>query len=88
MIDGTDSAETVTTTAILDSIGKLAAVIVPTATSDIGYDFGPISVASLFGGTLPIKFVVYVAHSTVNALNATGGNHVINARPVYETVAP
>lgn len=87
VFDGTDSAETVTNTGILDSVCKLAAVIVPATTSDVAYPFGPISVASLFGGTLPLKFVVFVAHSTVAALHATAGNHVINARPVYETVA-
>lgn len=87
VFDGTDSAETVTNAAILDSIGKLAAVIVPATTSDVAYPFGPISVASLFGGVCPRKFVIFVAHSTVAALHATAGNHVINVTPVYETIA-
>jgi hypothetical protein len=44
-------------------------------------------VAALFGGVMPKKFVVYVAHSSVAALNATAGNHVITITPTYETVA-
>jgi hypothetical protein len=88
VFDGTDSAETVTSAAILDAIGRLAArMVVDSATSDRKYHFGPISVAALFGGVMPKKFVVYVAHSSVAALNATAGNHVITITPTYETVA-
>ena len=45
------------------------------ATSDRAYAFEPVSIASLFGGIMPIKWGIYVAHGTVAALNATAGNH-------------
>ena len=86
VFDGTDSAETVSGVGTRDSACKLACVIPTIATSDLGYSFGPISVASLFGGICPAKFVVFVTHNTAVNLNSTGGNHFINARGVYNTV--
>ena len=87
VLDGTDSAETISSAGNRDSCLKLAAVIPTIATSDFAYYFGPISVAALFGGTLPKKFVVFVVHNTAVNLNATPGNHVISITPVYETIA-
>jgi hypothetical protein len=85
VFDGTSSAETVTTVDIKNAICRLAASMVNTATSNVAYSFGPVSVASLFGGVCPRKFVVFVTHSTVAALNATAGNHVLSITPVYMT---
>jgi hypothetical protein len=85
VFDGTSSAETVTTVDIKNAICRLAASMVNTATSNIAYSFGPVSVASLFGGVCPRKFAVFVTHSTVAALNATAGNHVLSITPVYMT---
>lgn len=87
VFDGTDSAETVTNAGIRDSICKLAAVMRVTATSNVAYWFGPVSVASLFGGVVPLKFVVFVTHNTAVNLNATAGNHVVSITPVYQTIA-
>lgn len=81
--DGTDSAETVTTR---DSECRLAAIMATTSVSDTDYHFGPVSVASLFGGVCPRKFVVFVTHNTGVNLNSTGGNHAIYITPVYNTV--
>jgi len=86
VFDGTDSAETVSGVGTRDTALKLAAVIPTINTSDLGYFFGPISVASLFGGVCPAKFVVFVTHNTAVNLNSTSGNHYINARGVYNTV--
>jgi len=86
VFDGTDSAETISNAGIRDSVCKLAAVMATLATSDLAYPFGGISVASLFGGVLPKKFVVFVTHSTAVNLNATAGNHQITLVPVYETI--
>lgn len=86
VFDGTGSAETITNTGIRDSICKLAAVMVNTATSNVAYPFC-VSVASLFGGICPSQFVVFVTHNTAVNLNSTGGNHFINARGIYSTVA-
>jgi hypothetical protein len=82
VFDGTDSAETITDVNIKNSICRLAAAIVTGTTANQAYSFGPVSVAATFGmQVVPKKFVVYIAHSTVAALNATGGNHVISVAP-------
>jgi hypothetical protein len=86
VFDGTDSAETCTSAGIRDSSLKLAAVIATNNTSDRAYYFGPTSISSLFGGSLPLKFSVFVTHSTAVNLNATAGNHVISVTPITETV--
>lgn len=86
VFDGTDSAETISGVGTRDSACKLAAVIPTINTSDLTYYFGPISVASLFGGVCPKKFVVFVTHNTAVNLHATGGNHAIYVTPVYNTV--
>jgi hypothetical protein len=86
VFDGTESAETVTTRDILTSCARLAASMTTDATANRTYPFAKISVASLFGGVCPRKFVVFVTHSTVAALNATAGNHDVNVQGVYETV--
>ncbi len=79
---GSDSNRTVTTADILDSVCKLGARFVNDTTTGRVYPFGPFSVAALFGGVVPRKFLVYIAHSMVNALDATGSNHVIAITPV------
>ena len=87
VFDGTDSAETWTTTGIRDSAARLAGRMEVTATSNVTYWFGPVSVAALFGGTLPKKFVVFVAQNTAVALNATSSNHALWITPMYQNVA-
>lgn len=87
VFDGTDSNETISTAGTKAGITRLAASIDTTATSDQGYWFGPVSVAALFGGVMPKKFVVFVVHNTAVALNATGGNHQITVTPVYYNTA-
>ena len=86
-IGATDAAKTWTTAAIRDAAAKLAAIMQTPDTSDQTQWFGPISVAALFGGVLPKKFVVFVTHDTEVNLNATAGNHAIWITPVFETVA-
>ena len=82
VLDGTDSDETITSDDIKNSALKLAAVISTNDTSDRVYYFGPISVARLFGGRMPRKWGVFVAHDTGVNLNATGSNHQISYRGV------
>lgn len=87
VFDGTDSAETVTSAGVKFGFLKLAAVMsCDSTTSDRTYFFGPVSVASLFGGTLPPRWSVFVTHNTGVNLNATGSNHQITAQPVFVTV--
>lgn len=78
VLDGTDSAETITSANVLNGVVRLAWAIVVDATSDRDYFIPPVSIASLFGGVLPTHWGVYVAHDTGVALNATGGNHVLS----------
>lgn len=69
------------------SVAKLVASIPTVATSDQAYSFGAVSIASLFGGVVPPKFVLFVTHDTGVNLNSTSGNHQIRVQPVYETIA-
>jgi hypothetical protein len=87
VFDGTDSAETVTNAGVKAGICRTAAALTVTATSDVTYFFGPLSVRDCFG-SMPKKFVVFVTHDTAVNLNSTGGNHAIHITPVYHTVAP
>lgn len=53
---------------------RFACAATVNATSDRAYNFS-FSVAQLFGGVMPLKWGLWVAHSTVVNLNATAGNH-------------
>ena len=78
VLDGADSAETFTSANVMNGALKFVASMTVDATSDRDYFFGPVSVASLFGGILPKFWGIYVAHDTAVNLNATGGNHKIS----------
>jgi hypothetical protein len=71
VLDGTDSAETLTNTGILNALRLGASVAVPAATSDVQYIVLPFSVATLFGGVMPKYWGLYVAHNTGVNLRAT-----------------
>ena len=87
VFDGsTDSAETITSADIKASVCRFVAAMATANTSDRTYHFGPVSLASAFGGTLPPKVILFVTHSTGVALNSTAGNHQIRLQPVYQTI--
>lgn len=86
VFDGTDSAETITSANHKNSVCRFLAEMATDATSDRTYHFGPVSIASAFGGVLPKSFVVFVTHNTAVNLNSTAGNHQIRLQPYYETV--
>jgi len=86
VFDGTESAETITSSDIKASICRYIAAMATSATSNVAYHFGPVSLAAAFGGVLPPKIVLFVTHSTAVALNATAGNHQIRLQPVYQTI--
>lgn len=73
VIDGVDSAETITNTGILYSMFRLGAAInVLATTSDIAYPVAPFSIAQLFGGVMPKYWGLFVAHNTgVNLRNTS-----------------
>jgi len=75
VLDGTDSAETLTNTGVLYSALKLGAVInVLANTSDVTYNVAPFNVAQLFGGVMPKFWGLFVAHNTGVNLNASNAN--------------
>jgi hypothetical protein len=76
-MDGTKSAETITSAGVGRGYLKLGAVIdVDATTSDRPYDVAPFSVAALFGGALPRKVGIFITHNTGVNSNSTGSNHV------------
>lgn len=88
VFDGTAGAETITSQGIKDSILKLvAAITVDSTTSDRQYDFGPVSMQAVYGGTIPKRFGFFVTHDTGVALNATAANHQLNVLPILENIA-
>lgn len=72
VFDGTESVETISLSNVRDQVCKLGAVINTTATVHLPYPFGPFSVANLFGGICPPKFVVFIAHNTTTTLDHDG----------------
>lgn len=82
-ITGSDAAFSPTTAGVMAGYMKLVASLqVDATTSDRDYHFSGISVAEAFGGSLPEKWGVYVAHNTGVNLNATGGNHLVKYQGV------
>lgn len=87
VIDGTDSAETISSAGVRNSFMKVGAVLdVDSNTSNRGYQFS-FGVAQLFGGVLPSYWGLFISHNTGVNLNSTGGNHVISYNGLYYTVA-
>jgi hypothetical protein len=88
VLDGTDSAETLTNTGVLNSALRLGATITVLATtSDVGYNFAPFSVASRFGGVMPKYWGLFLTHNTGVNLNSTSGNHVFSFNGIKYDVA-
>lgn len=88
VFDGTHSAETVTSFGVGQGFMKLGGVLnVDSTTSNRAYDCAPFSVAQLFGGVCPSKFVLFVTHNTGVNSNSTAGNHVWKATGITYTVA-
>jgi hypothetical protein len=85
VFDGTPGAETITNRDILGAFGRLVVAIPTVTTSDQGYWFGPVSLASLFGGSVPKRIVFFTTHNTGVNLNSTGSNHLLTATGVYAT---
>lgn len=87
-VGASDAAWSTTTAGKGSGYLRLAAVmLVDATTSNVGYSFGPVSVAALFGGVVPDKWAVIVTHSTGQNLNSTAGNHVVSITPVYANQA-
>lgn len=77
VIDGADSAETITSANVRDGFLRLGAAMFTDGTSNQAYEFGPFAVEALFGGVMPRYWGLFVVHDSVAALHATAGNHVL-----------
>ena len=86
VFDGTNSSETIPSASIKANICKWIAQMATDIATDRDYDFGPVSLASAFGGIVPPKFNFFVTHSNTSAFNATAGNHFIRLQPIYRTI--
>ena len=77
VFDGTSSAETVTSAGVLVGVVKLLGTMyIDATTSNRAYYLAPTSVAERFGGVLPKRWGLFIAHNTGVNSNSTAGNHV------------
>lgn len=75
VLDGVDSAETITSTGILNSLLANAVTIdVDSTTSDRTYNFKPFTIKDFFS-EVPKFWGLFTAHNTGVNLNSTAGNH-------------
>lgn len=88
VFDGTESTETVTNTNMRDAICRLAAMTTTATTASLIYPLMCPSVAQVFGGTVPRKFVVFITQSTGQNLETTSDPNQVYVKGVYQTVAP
>jgi len=72
------AAKTLTSENVRNAGGKLLKSIQVDSTTGRVYDFSNESVAALFGGVLPQKFVIFVAHDTGVALDASSSGGQMN----------
>jgi len=70
VLDGTDSAETLSHASVLQSLRFAAAPAVTVATASLSYFIQPFSVAALFGGVLPKFWGLFLSHNHTGALAA------------------
>jgi hypothetical protein len=87
VFDGTESGETVTDTEIRDAICRPAAWTATDTTASRTYYLNCPSVAAVFGGVCPRKFVVFITQSSGAALETTGDPNQVYIKGVYNTVA-
>ncbi len=74
VFDGTASAETVTSAGILQGCGRLGAVLtVDGASSFRSFFCEGLSVAGLFGGVMPTRYVIFITHNTGAVSSAAAG---------------
>lgn len=70
VLDGLDSAETISNAAILNSLRPAGSSTVTVVTAGLSFTFMPFAVAPLFGGVLPKFWGLFVAQSQAGALAA------------------
>jgi hypothetical protein len=85
VFDGTESTETVTDTEIRDAICRLATFTQTDTTASRVYYLNCPSVATVFGGVVPRKFVVFITQSTTTTLETTGDPNQVYVKGVWLT---
>ena len=85
VFDGTESAETITDTEIRDAITLLGTMSITDTTASRVYYLTCPSVAAVFGGNLPHKFVIFITQSTGTTLETTGQQ--VTVKGSFHTVA-
>lgn len=85
VFDGTESTETVTDSEMRDAICRLGAQTDTDTTANDTYYLDCPSVAAVFNGNMPAKFVIFITHSTGANLAAAGNQVTIKGS--YETIA-
>jgi hypothetical protein len=68
VLDGTDSAETLSHVSVLNSLRFVAAPAVTVASAGLSYYIQPFSVAQLFGGIMPKFWGLFLSHNHTGAL--------------------
>lgn len=88
VMTGSDGDKTLTSVGVgAGFLRQVAVLLVDSTTSNRAYPFGPISVASFFGGVLPQRWSVFISHNTGVALNSTAANHFVSYQGVkYDVV--
>lgn len=71
VLDGTDSAETLSHASILQSLRLAGAPAVTVATAGLAYIIQPFCVAPLFGGVMPKFWGLFLSHNHTGALAAS-----------------
>lgn len=74
VLDGTDSAETLSHVSVLNSLRFVGSAAVTVATAGLVYYIQPFSVASFFGGIMPKFWGLFVAHNHTGALGASNNS--------------
>lgn len=88
VFDGTDSAETITSAGVRDGVVRLLGTLnVDATTSSRVYYLAPTSVAQLFGGVLPKRWGLFVAHNCSSALSASGNSSAFKYTGIKYDVA-
>lgn len=80
-VTGADSAITINNPTQLKLLGAIYAAAINTT-----YKGGPWSVASLFGGRMPMEWGIVVVNDCGTALSSTEGDHGFSYQGVYNTL--
>lgn len=89
VFDGTESTETISLAEQRNAVCRLAASFAVTNAASTEYAFGPFSVAALFGGVCPAKFVVFITGNATTTTTAqfAADTNIVTYKGIYYNVA-